>query len=501
MSDHDATTTTAAPTTATTQPVASALTMSSPPTGSEQQEGSAANEDGSSPSAVGGGGDPPAVVAQLGRTHEDPDGADTTPIVDQNSLQHRDGRFPCGGCHLTRYAFGVILILIVAVIWVGASEWIQVIFGSMHFSKPFFLTYFNTMTFASWNVGYLFIPSWRKVPWRHPRQSKVVLRSAEGGGGLAGAASGEGGGSAAAAASVMISHVYVSVVSAASGADDDEPTAAADSAPALGIYGGVDGPGNTPTIIAAAAGEGGTVEEEPPYDLRRLAHAALLFCPLWFLANVLFNYSLAQTSVSSNTILSTTSSIWTLVLSFALLGHRLCAPLKLLAVLLSIAGAVAVALGDEESSHDSKSTAEGDALALISAFFYAAYTTVLKWCLPDERRYSMAMTFGLVGIINTVLMWPGFILLHFAGVEPFEIPPAKVWGPLFVNGMIGTNLSDVLWAKSVILTSPLVATLGLSLTTPTAMLADVILRRSKGYGALYIAGAVVTTLGFVYSNF
>eukprot|EP01006_Ploeotia_vitrea_P020692 TRINITY_DN52990_c0_g1_i1.p1 TRINITY_DN52990_c0_g1~~TRINITY_DN52990_c0_g1_i1.p1 ORF type:complete len:153 (-),score=11.23 TRINITY_DN52990_c0_g1_i1:37-495(-) len=69
----------------------------------------------------------------------------------------------------TRYAFGLLLILLVACIWVGASELIQVIFTTQNFDKPFFLTYFNTGIFTFWLSGFLFRPSWRKMAldsWR-----------------------------------------------------------------------------------------------------------------------------------------------------------------------------------------------------------------------------------------------------------------------------------------------------------------------------------------------
>jgi solute carrier family 35 protein F5 len=43
-----------------------------------------------------------------------------------------------------------------------------------------------------------------------------------------------------------------------------------------------------------------------------------------------------------------------------------------------------------------------------------------------------------------------------------------------INGMIGTVLSDVLWAKAIVLTSPLTVNLGMSLTIPLSCLADYI---------------------------
>jgi solute carrier family 35 protein F5 len=42
--------------------------------------------------------------------------------------------------------------------------------------------------------------------------------------------------------------------------------------------------------------------------------AAALICPLWFLANWTYNLSLSITSVTSSTVISTTSSLWTYIL-------------------------------------------------------------------------------------------------------------------------------------------------------------------------------------------
>jgi solute carrier family 35 protein F5 len=60
----------------------------------------------------------------------------------------------------------------------------------------------------------------------------------------------------------------------------------------------------------------------------------------------------------------------------------------------------------------------------------------------------------------------------------------------------GTFLSQLLWARSVLLTSPLVATCGLSLTIPVAMVADLVLR-SQSFGVVYLAGSICVVGGFV----
>jgi solute carrier family 35 protein F5 len=50
---------------------------------------------------------------------------------------------------------------------------------------------------------------------------------------------------------------------------------------------------------------------------------SLVFCWIWFTMNLLFNYSLEETSVASNTIISSTSSIFTLVFSVIWLKNKI----------------------------------------------------------------------------------------------------------------------------------------------------------------------------------
>lgn len=65
---------------------------------------------------------------------------------------------------------------------------------------------------------------------------------------------------------------------------------------------------------------------------------------------------------------------------------------------------------------------------------------------------------------------------------------------------MGTNLSDVLWAYAVQLTTPLTATLGLSLTVPFGMISDALLR-GKSFGVQYILGALLVLSGFLLVSF
>ncbi|KAG5462724.1 MAG: hypothetical protein BJ554DRAFT_3840, partial [Olpidium bornovanus] len=67
------------------------------------------------------------------------------------------------------------------------------------------------------------------------------------------------------------------------------------------------------------------------------------------------------------------------------------------------------------------------------------------------------------------MLWPGFLALHYAGVEPFEIPSSgHFWMLILLNAILGTFLSDYAWLWGVLLTGPLVVTLGISLTVSHA---------------------------------
>jgi len=62
--------------------------------------------------------------------------------------------------------------------------------------------------------------------------------------------------------------------------------------------------------------------------------------PLWYLAQLTFNLSLAHTSVTSNTVLSSTSSLFTFLISVWVL-HEVFNVKKLFCILLLIAGKAA----------------------------------------------------------------------------------------------------------------------------------------------------------------
>jgi hypothetical protein len=106
------------------------------------------------------------------------------------------------------------------------------------------------------------------------------------------------------------------------------------------------------------------------------------------------------------------------------------------------------------------------------------------------------MFFGFVGLLNAVCLWPLGLILSFVGVERLEMPTAEEAGALIANGVIGTVVSDLLWLWAVLLTSPLITTVGISLTVPLAVTSDVVLHGDR-FAWQYLLGSAMVLLGFL----
>jgi solute carrier family 35 protein F5 len=410
-----------------------------------------------------------------------------------------------------RFGFGLFLVLVVVFIWVGSSALIQYVFKDTDYNRPFFLTYFSTGLFTVYLLGFICLPwKWNGTHRGALTKDAMIIKNDK--------TNAKSSSLAPTKKSALTTNANTALppddatiteteLESFCGPSDDEAirtmAVIPENIPLLTMR-----DTTTSTTLAANGGSNVVANDdddndddndppEPPLTTKQVARFALLFAPLWFIANLTFNWSLSLTSVSSTTIISSSSGLFTLILG-VLMRLNVFRWVKLLGILLTVGGVLCVALFDSSGS-DHKETVEGDIVCLVSAMAYAVYVNVLQRGIGDDSRVSMAMFFGFVGLWNLLLMWPFFFILHWTGLETFALPPSAVLGYLFLNGFIGTVLSDWLWLQSMLLTSPLVSTLGLSLTIPFALFFDLFIEHTK-FQIAYLAGSALTLAGFIVTT-
>ncbi|KAH6845451.1 hypothetical protein B0I37DRAFT_380162 [Chaetomium sp. MPI-CAGE-AT-0009] len=372
---------------------------------------------------------------------------------------------------VARRTLGIGLLLVVVFLWTTSNFLASYIFSDGTYSKPFFLVYVNTSCFAfsliPLTIRYVMqngvdaLVAAALQLWRERRLGFTLLRAREEEGGRDGRVGDDDAGE----------RLLV---------DDEGSLEALDLLPG----------------------------KDEKLSLGETARLSLEFSMLWFSANYFASACLEYTSVGSVTILTSTSSIWTLIFC-AVTKVEGFTVRKLVGVLASLVGVVLISSVDLSGANDDnrgsfphKTTGQiaiGDAMAFFSAIIYGVYVTVMKRRVGNEERVNMPLFFGLVGLFNVLFLWPGFFILHYTGIEPFELPPtASVWTIIAVNSA-ASFFSDILWAYAMLLTTPLVVTVGLSLNIPLSLIGEMI-QYSQYSSWLYWVGAGVVFISFLFVN-
>ncbi|KAG0157534.1 hypothetical protein PDIDSM_4719 [Penicillium digitatum] len=362
---------------------------------------------------------------------------------------------------IARRTLGIILLLVVVVLWTASNFLGSTIFADKTYPKPFFVTYTNTSMFM--------IPLLLIVAREH---------------GLFGAR--------------KLPQI-TSIRSFLNHLDSHDPKAEEESM----LRSGSD----------EEDGQFARERQDSPngkLGLKATAKLSIQFCLLWFTANYFAMGCLQFTSVGSTTILTSTSGVWTMVFG-SLLRVEKFTMRKLMGVLASLIGIILISRVDlstpdtgdatdgSEGSFPHKSPGEialGDAMAAFSAILYGLYTVVMKKQVGDESRVNMPLFFGLVGFFNIIFLWPGFFIMHWTGIEPFSMPEtSRVWSIILTNAF-ASFVSDIAWAYAMLLTTPLIVTVGLSMTIPLSLVGQMVLQ-SQYSSPMYWVGAAIVFLSFL----
>ncbi|XP_067001270.1 solute carrier family 35 member F5 [Anabrus simplex] len=391
-----------------------------------------------------------------------------------------------------RLLLGLFVLLVVDIIWVSSSELTKYIYHNEEFEKPFFSTYVKTSMFTLYLLGLCFWP-----PWRDQCNKPATYMYID--------PNGEDENFYTEANTSLSDPTFVPIKfpetgDRSSGTESDDSSVRSVRFSKLAEVRHMSETDATEALIARlsyqASLRAGEVARRAAskFPIQKIAKIALMFCFLWFVANYTYQIALAKTEAGIVNVLSSTSSLFTLVLAALFpsnLGDRFTLS-KLVAVSISMSGLVLVSLSD--LSVEVK-IPTGAILSLVSAVFYAAYLVFLRRKVDHEDKMDIPMFFGFVGLFNLLLLWPLFFLFHYSKWESFEWPTKHQWTFLLLNGLVGTVLSEVLWLWGCFLTSSLIATIAISLTIPMSMLADVVFKRVH-YPSIFYIGTVPMFLAF-----
>ncbi|GIM05416.1 hypothetical protein Vretimale_9923, partial [Volvox reticuliferus] len=287
--------------------------------------------------------------------------------------------------------------------------------------------------------------------------------------------------------------------------------------------GGSDAASTTAQAVAmsnsdAECTDGGGGDGSGEVETSQIVRAAFVVAPVWFAAQLAFTASLEYTSVTSNTVLSSCSSLFVYLGSLAL-GQEIGSALRLASVVAAMAGTTLVALGDKRNEDNGSSGGSeggggsrgggsnplfGDVLTLIAAALYALYTIMMKRLLVKDDAIVMALFFGTIGVLYFSVLVPVAGTLALAGSAVVRRVTSRALGLALVQGLIDYVAADYAWARAVMLLGPTATSCGLAMQIPAAGVIDAILNGSRlswsespGSLAQFVIGSLLIICGFI----
>jgi drug/metabolite transporter (DMT)-like permease len=141
----------------------------------------------------------------------------------------------------------------------------------------------------------------------------------------------------------------------------------------------------------------------------------------------------------------------------------------------------------------------GDVLTLASAALFALVSVMLRKVAPEGFDLSYFM--GMNGLLAIGLS-PGVLYVaHHWGVEHFRPPTADALLALTINAVLGSTCANYLYTSALLLLSPLVTTVCMSLSIPISAFTDELLMREHRFSTGWFIGASFVSASVVFAAF
>lgn len=159
-------------------------------------------------------------------------------------------------------------------------------------------------------------------------------------------------------------------------------------------------------------------------------------------------------------------------------------------------GGMSTAIGTSASVPSGARMEDGD---VLSPHMRDALDRLGAWAHPPTDLWSQAelsaLMMGLVGVFTALLVWPFIPILDVTGIETLVWPlPEGKWGMLALNAVLDTAYNGLLLV-GILVSSPLIISVGVMLVVPASMVADGIINDTRFEPLAYV-GVACILLGF-----
>lgn len=236
-----------------------------------------------------------------------------------------------------------------------------------------------------------------------------------------------------------------------------------------------------------------------------LIKVSLLAAFLYFLNCFLGSTSLKYTSASNQTILATSSSVFSLIIGVLLKFEKFTIG-KVLSVFCSICGIILITFSS--SSPDtllwikSLSSEElGDILATIGACSYSCFLALLRIKLGEQTNSENdSLLYGYIGLMTFLFGFPVLLIFDFFSWENLGLPDNKIIFVMLLLSSLLNALSDYCGSCAALITSPLSVSLSLSTAIPISMFLDSYFNGGLNFTLQYFIGIILILSSFIFIN-